>query len=216
MRIPWVITGIGFSPADLQDAMDGVTLIGERQVRRYRLPPLVLSGIVYERERRRAPLPGVERFQTPVDAWLLGHADCDGLAPYRASELRARGVDARARVIRAPGVGYHVVVVREGVGGHAVIEDPSAELGMLDGVEQDADDPIESAKVRRRRRARAFLSKAVDLAKQAASVASAPQRQALMTASSAHARIASSLYDRDDGSVAQDIEGRLVSCLRRA
>lgn len=198
MRIPYVVVGIAFTPSDLQDAMDGVTLIAERQIRRYALPPLMLSGIVYERERRGAPLRGVERFQTPVDAYLLGHADCDGLGPYRAGELRARGIDARALVIPSPGVGYHVLVQREDVGGGGRrLEDPSAELGMLDGVDMYDADAVVSAKHRRRRRARQFLAQAVDLAKRAGRASTAPERHALQLASVASARVASGLLDRE-------------------
>jgi hypothetical protein len=195
MRIPYVITGIGLTEADLQDAMDGVVLIGERQVRRYGLPHVLHSGIVYERERRRAPMPGVERFQTPVDAYVLGHADCDGLAPYHASYLLAHGIDARARVVRSPGIGYHVVVEREDVGGGTRIDDPSCWLGMLDGVGEYSSDAEESARVRRVKRGRAFLGKALGLVRRAAS-SYGQARQDLLMQASGSARHAEALLGR--------------------
>lgn len=180
MRLPWVISGIARHPRDLQDAMDATTAISVEQIRRYNIPPLALSGVVYERERRRYPLVGVERFQTALDAWCLGHADCDGLAPYRAAELIVSGVPARARVVSSAGVGYHVIVTRgDSVDGRPRIEDPSAELGMLDGVGQYDDDAVQSARVRRRRRGAAFLKKALSLAKRAGAGVTAPQRMAL-------------------------------------
>lgn len=180
MRIPWVISGVARSPRDLQDAMDATTAVSVKQLRRYGIPPLALSGVVYERERRRHPMPGVERFQTALDAWCLGHADCDGLAPWRAAELVVSGVPARARVVSSRGIGYHVIVERgDSIDGGPRIEDPSAELGMLDGVGQYDDDAVVSASKRRRARGRAFLGQALALAKRAGAGVTAPQRMAL-------------------------------------
>ena len=199
MRIPWVISGVARTRGDLQDAMDATTRISVEQIKRYGLPPLALAGVVYERERRRHPLPGVERFQTALDAYSLGHADCDGLAPYRAAELIVRGIPARARVVESAGVGYHVVVTRPGriVGGpRLVLEDPSAELGMLDGVGQYDDDAIESARQRRRRRGGALLKKAFSLAKKAGAGVTTPQRMVLAQ-SLATVRQADAMLSRD-------------------
>lgn len=196
MNIPYVITGVGLSQADLQDAMDACTLIGERQIKRYDLPHILLTGVVYERERRGHPLPGVERFQTALDVYVMGLGDCDGLAPYHASWLKTRGIDARARVIRSPGVGYHVITEREDVGGVARVEDPSAWLGMLDGVDRYAADSEESARQRRRRRGMSFLKSAVSKAKQAGSLYGAPQK-AMLRSALAESRHASALLSRD-------------------
>jgi hypothetical protein len=196
MKIPYVITGVGLSQADLQDAMDACTLIGERQIKRYGLPHILLSGVVYERERRGHPLPGVERFQTALDVYVMGYGDCDGLAPYHASWLKTKGIDARARVIRSPGVGYHVLTEREDVGGVARIDDPSAWLGMLDGVDRYAADAEESARERRRRRGISFLKSAVAKAKGAGKMYGGAQTSMLRSAL-AESKHASALLSRN-------------------
>lgn len=99
-------------------------------------PDLYRSGVVYGREPRGAFVEGgEERFAGVLECLRVGWGDCDDLAPWRAAELTVReGLPSRALVIPAPGSrpggppSWHVVVQR----GDGVMEDPSAQLGMLD------------------------------------------------------------------------------------
>lgn len=174
--MPYVIVGAATSLEELQSAMDATMLMDVVQLRGGGIPPLYESGVVYERERREGEaLQGVERFQTSRDAYMLGHADCDGLAPWLAAERRLRGDrGARAVVIPSQGVGYHVVV-RTGDGR---VLDPSARLGMLDGYGV-GDDTLESASARRRRRIGALRDRLRSIARVAQRYASnTPQGRA--------------------------------------
>jgi hypothetical protein len=208
MRMPWAIVGAAYNQGELQAAMEGLVIANEAQLETGGIPPLYHSGVVYERETRSRHPVGVERFQTARDAFKLGHADCDGLAPWRVAELRREGEDARVRVVRSPNVGYHVVVVRE----DGRIEDPSAKLGMLDGVGV-GDDPRQSARSRRRRRMGALKAKLQRLAQEAQRVsASSPYGMAIRAAlSEGTAQLrglqAQDAADRGSGLSSTDDEG---------
>lgn len=85
-----------------------------------RFPKIYASGVRYRRE----PANTREEFCTAPVVLAQGWGDCDDLGPWRAAELIAQGVPARAVVLRA-GRGWHVVVM-SAMGS----EDPSARLGM--------------------------------------------------------------------------------------
>ena len=145
---------------DLQVAIDAATLIDRHQIRSGYVPPLYETGVIYRRERHHT-LPGLERIQSAEETYLIGYGDCDDLAPWRAAELQLRGIDARAVVIRSPGVGYHVIVVYPS----GRVEDPSARLGMLRRVEIGLEEQEPEVKKRRRKGFRAQLKKLISIAK---------------------------------------------------
>lgn len=159
-RIGMAILCRGRRIEDLQNAIDAVTLIDRHQLRMGYVPPIYESGVVYRREQQLTH-PGLERVQSAEETFLIGAGDCDDLAPWRAGELQLRGIDARALVIRSPGVGYHVVVRMPS----GKIEDPSARLGMLRAEEISVGEQAPDVRSRRRR---SFLDRArqlVELAK---------------------------------------------------
>lgn len=166
IRMPYVIVGIALNESEIQEAIDAVTRINVGQLRAGGIPRIYESGVVYEREAKGPPMPGVERFQTARDVHLLGHGDCDGLAPWRAAECIVDG-DRRARAVVVPSsVGYHVIVRR----GDGTTEDPSAELGMLDGVGLLESTPIVGASLRRKRMVRELRDKARSMMRRAESL----------------------------------------------
>lgn len=219
--MPYAIIGDARSIEELQAAMDATTAINRTQIRRGGIPPLYESGVVYERETRTAPPRGVERFQTARDALLLGHSDCDGLAPWRAAELQEQGEQARAKVIPSE-AGYHVIVEREG----GRIEDPSARLGMLDGHGVAGDDARPSARARRRRYMIALAARGERLTRAAASATGATRARLLAEASATGRALAGmerqAQADREppitDEEIAAELDspdvGRLVSSVR--
>lgn len=177
----WAIVGQARTVEELQAAIDGTTHANVAQIRAGGVPPLYVSGVVYERETRANAPRGVERFQTANDAYNLGHSDCDGLAPWRAAECIVAGEKARAKVVKSA-VGYHVVVERE----DGSIEDPSARLGMLDGYGLgDATDARPTARARRRRFMVKLANKTQALLGTAATLTGAPQRAVLSQARAA-------------------------------
>jgi hypothetical protein len=175
--MPWAIVGQATTPHELQVAIDSVVANNLAQLASGDIPPLYESGVVYERETRAAPPRGVERFQTARDCYMLGHADCDGLAPWRAAELIYEGEPARAKVIPSE-VGYHVLVHR----GDGSVEDPSALLGMLDGYRLEGTDARPTARARRRRMMAGLVRKGRELVQRAAATQGAPQRALLAKA----------------------------------
>lgn len=93
-----------------------------------RIPPLHRSGVRYARE----PWTGVmEEFAAIPIVLARQWGDCDDLSAWRAAELTAQGIPARAVVIEAPGSKqgarrWHCVTARC----DGFIEDPSFDLGM--------------------------------------------------------------------------------------
>lgn len=124
--------------AALQLACDVTTLIDEHELRsRPRFPLLLEAGVFYERDEvcRTAFVPGsCERFLSAtqglaeVRSGRMPGLDCDDLATWRAAELRIRYgyKKARAVPVRAPGVGWHILVKV----GDGRIEDICKVLGM--------------------------------------------------------------------------------------
>ncbi len=119
---------------DINFALALATAIAVREMRNNpgRIPWLYKSGIRYRRDICKAPgVDGAcERFLSPLQLLKERFGDCDDIAPYRAAELIVRrGEKARARAVRSPGVGWHVIVRR----GDGTKEDPSKRLGMGKG-----------------------------------------------------------------------------------
>ena len=200
MRMPYVIVGVALSEREIQEAISAVQRINEGQLRAGGIPRIYESGVVYEREAKGAPMPGVERFQTARDVHLLGHGDCDGLAPWRAAECVVLDGDRNAHAVVVPSsVGYHVVV-RHGDG---TVEDPSAELGMLDGVGMLESTPIVGASLRRRRMVRELRERARAMMRRAESLTrSQPEAAARLATEAARiARQARAMEARSNGRI---------------
>ncbi len=162
--IPYAILGRGRDVGELQTVIDAATHISRDQIARGRAPLWWDQTAVYKREEQRT-LPGVERIQTAEELANFGAGDCDDHAPTLAASLQVCGIPARARVITAPGVGYHVVVEYiDPRSGERRVCDPSARRGML---ELGASSSSASKKARRRARAKAFLNRAAQLSAQA-------------------------------------------------
>lgn len=128
MKIPVAIVGHVESESELQAACDASTIMSLAQLKNRNLPSIYDAGIYYRNEQRKTHFPEVERFQTASSLHNIGAGDCDDLACVRAAELILQGEKARAIPVRSPGIGWHVVVLRE----NGRVEDPSARLGMLD------------------------------------------------------------------------------------
>lgn len=91
-----------------------------------RLPTLYGSGAHYRRQDMRGRKG--RKWRNVHDITLQGWSDCEGLAGWRAAELRVTGEDPNARVAcyhTSPET-FHAVVAR----GDDTIEDPSRFLGM--------------------------------------------------------------------------------------
>jgi hypothetical protein len=176
--MPWAIVGEARTVEELQSAMEATHHANVAVLKSGTIPPLYLSGVVYERETRANIPKGVERFQTARDAYMLGHSDCDGLAPWKSAENVVAGRRSRPKVVPSS-CGYHVIV--ENADGTR--EDPSARLGMLDGFDLVGDDARPTARARRRRMVARLTAKAERLIGQAARQTGAPQRESLAAAS---------------------------------
>lgn len=120
--------------SDAQAALDLLTQWDARLCALGRVPRLYASGVRYAREpemiaarslpRVRTPWGRAERFDDARVVLSRGVGDCDDLAAWRAGELLAAGIPARALLVSA-GEGYHCIV-RTPWGD----EDPSRVLGM--------------------------------------------------------------------------------------
>jgi hypothetical protein len=92
------------------------------QIRAGLVPPLLTSGVRYRKEPR-----GVEEWMTALETSRRGHGDCEDLAIWLSSELRARNRDQNAKVVIKlvrPGL-MHALVASRGA-----LLDPSKLLGM--------------------------------------------------------------------------------------
>jgi len=111
--------------------LDALTAINLDWLREYpNTPALYQSGVVYQREP-----PGREDWQDIPTTIERRNGDCEDLATWRAAELQAKGVRARAIAMPRPmvvgpgrelGTLWHIVVVHP----NGSIEDPSRLLGM--------------------------------------------------------------------------------------
>lgn len=108
--------------AILETFFEAMTLVGMAYLRAHpNTPPLLKSGVRYRREGKP------ERWKDIPTILEDGYDDCEGLAIWRAAELRLRGRPAVVRLKRTgPGL-LHAVVqdVRTGK-----VYDPSKKLGM--------------------------------------------------------------------------------------
>lgn len=108
-------------PRSVKELLDTLIRIWGRRMRRFPLPPLYGSGIVF----RPDPKAGVEeRWHSPARTFELGCGDCDQLLLYRGAELVAAGEDASCQCIAqrtAVGTKMHVRMRR----GNGTLEDPS-------------------------------------------------------------------------------------------
>ena len=110
----------------LRYLLDALTRIDLLYLRKHpNTPSIYDAGVWYCEEP-----PGQEDWQDVPTCLRMGACDCDDLAPWRAAELQARGVRARAVVFGKPredgAMLYHVQT--ELPGGR--IEDPSVIKGM--------------------------------------------------------------------------------------
>lgn len=119
--------GVPSSAAAYAAALEGLVGIDTLMLQKFpQLPSLYGSGARYKRQDmggRRG-----RKWRTPHDIALEGWSDCEGLAGWRAAELRVSGEDPNARVAcyhTSPRT-FHAVVAR----GDDTIEDPSRFLGM--------------------------------------------------------------------------------------
>jgi hypothetical protein len=108
--------------AGIEDALFGLTMTCERQIRAGMAPALYTSGVRYQREP-----PGRENFQTAVQTYQLRSGDCEDLSVYLCGQLWVMGErGARPKVIDVrPGLKHCVVLRASGA-----VEDPSKRLGM--------------------------------------------------------------------------------------
>lgn len=116
-----------------------------RRIKLKGLPPLYRSGVKYKTEG------SPELWWDAEEILRNGHDDCEGLAAYRAGELINRGYDAQVytRLVKVPdkamgGSGqkggrlFHAVTavfgpdgqIKRDRSGTAMVDDPSARLGM--------------------------------------------------------------------------------------
>jgi len=102
-------------------ALEGLTEVNQVLLRHKDFPAVYDSGVKYAARPYR-------KWLDVKDIVGQGWADCEGLAAWRAAELRHSGDDPDARLVtyQTGPHKYHAVVMR-GDGG---IEDPSARLGM--------------------------------------------------------------------------------------
>ena len=118
---------IAFDPARLNTiyaALETYRLDAERATAGRTLPPVVKSGIRYEREHRNPGQP--ERWQLPTTLLRTKRGDCEDIATYEVTRLRAIGIKATV-LLQAQGGGlYHAVVSLPG----NLIYDPCLGVGM--------------------------------------------------------------------------------------
>lgn len=106
----------------VKELLDTLIKIWGRWMKRYPLPPLYRSGIVFAPD----PKAGVEEvWRHPAKTFEAGSGDCDQLVLYRGAELWANGetgVSSQCMAQRSPtGTKMHVRVRRAS----GAVEDPS-------------------------------------------------------------------------------------------
>lgn len=110
------------SKSMLNGVLEGLVAANAAYLDRYEAPLLYESGVRYRRERA-----GKEEWLIVPQILAAGWDDCEGLAGWRAAELRTLdGEPARAIAIRTGPKKFHAVVRRA----DGSIEDPSRILGM--------------------------------------------------------------------------------------
>lgn len=106
-------------PELIEALLEGVTVANHILLSRRRYPLLYRSGVRYRRETK-------ERWLLVPQILRQGFDDCEGLAGWRAAELRMAGIPARVTVVKGTRARWHAVVLLP----DGSIEDPSARLGM--------------------------------------------------------------------------------------
>lgn len=103
-------------------ALEGLTEVNQVLLSHKDFPAVYKSGVKYAAKPYR-------KWLDVKDIVGQGWADCEGLAAWRAAELRHNGHDPDARLVtyKTGPHKYHAVVMRSNPVG---IEDPSARLGM--------------------------------------------------------------------------------------
>lgn len=97
--------------------------VGRRMV----LPPILLSGVRYEREQLKRGEP--EHWQVADTLLRSRRGDCEDLACYEVARLRLIGIKASPLLQHQRGGFYHCVVQLPG----GQVYDPSLGLGMGSG-----------------------------------------------------------------------------------
>jgi len=113
------------SQAAIERALDYLTRVDLDYLRAHPgTPPLSRAAVRYRRE-----VPPREDWQSIPELLATRAGDCEDLASWRAAELLARGIPAKA-VAKRTGVALWHIVVRYKAGGRVFENDPSRELGM--------------------------------------------------------------------------------------
>lgn len=117
--------------AALDAALEGLVRLDLQIIRAAKaagrpIRPLYKSGVRWQPDKSKGK-PS-ETWDTIDIVRARGYGDCEDLAAWRAAELRAAGVNARAVVKRSntPGVAWHAIVQLP----DGKLLDPSAKLGM--------------------------------------------------------------------------------------
>lgn len=126
---------VGNDEYPLLTFIDATSDVDEHWLRKHpETPPLYEAGVVYEREgipEKWYDVPHILQRTPPRD-------DCEGLAAWRAAELRIAGYPARPVLRRyqgEKGALYHVIVEADTPDGPRY-DDPSARLGMFDSTSE--------------------------------------------------------------------------------
>lgn len=111
----------------LNAALEAVTIANEGMIARG-LAPKITGLIKAGKVKWKPEPPGDEHFDGVMTVAKRGWGDCDDLAPAYAGQLRATGVDPKARAfVKKSGPERWHALVRRGDG---TIEDPSKAAGM--------------------------------------------------------------------------------------
>lgn len=108
------------SVEELEDSLEFLTRMSQRQILRHNLAHPFVAGLQYEREPHKQ-----ERWQTAIETARRGRGDCEDLAAYLAGWLRVHGSPEAQAFLRQSDVGYHALVRAGGT-----VIDPSRQLGM--------------------------------------------------------------------------------------
>lgn len=108
--------------AALTAALSGLVAVNRVYLSEHpRTPPLYRAGVRYVAELKKR-----EKWLTIPQVIAAGKGDCEDLACWRAAELQALGIGAKAEVIRSGPKLFHAIVrLPDGS-----VEDPSVKLGM--------------------------------------------------------------------------------------
>lgn len=128
MRIRLAVPDRMLAPEVLEPALENVTRLDEALLEAGIVPPFTSALRAGKVKWKPEPKGHGEHFDAADVVLARGWGDCDDLAPWYASELRAKGIDPKARAIvrRSGPERWHCLVRR----GNGSIEDPSIAAGM--------------------------------------------------------------------------------------